>query len=304
MKLRAVAAIVAVGLLFSCSKGTKMKTDPGFEYILYTESKGPRIQAGDYVTIEMVYKNDKDSILFDSRQNGKPMRFKLETIPFHGSYEEGLTYLAANDSARFFVPADSLYRYLFRSRTGEAISQEKTGLTPGKFLTFDIKVIKVQTEVEAEEEMQLMISQKLKQEKIDMAGYIQRKNIQAEPDSSGYYLFIRSKGKGPAIDSGKVVIVEYEGRFLNDSVFDGTQKAGKQYRFISGAKQVIPGWERVMKFLHGGDKITLLLPSTLAYGEAGIKNGQTGDYIVPPVTPLVFDIDIISVEEVPAVSRK
>ena len=134
--------------------------------------------------------------------------------------------------------------------------------------------------------------------------YINRKKISVTPDSSGYYLLMQKVGSGPAIDSGRIVTVDYEGRFLNDSVFDGTKRAGRPYRFISGAHQVIPGWERAMKKLHGGDKFTLVLPSHLAYGEEGIKDPQTGNYIVGPLTPLVFEMEILSVEDVPPVSRK
>jgi FKBP-type peptidyl-prolyl cis-trans isomerase len=304
MKKITVALLLCIVTFFSCKKGKEMKTDSGFKYILFTESKGPKVQIGDYVTMIMVYKNSKDSILFDSRKNGMPIRFKLEKIPFPGSYEEGLTYLSENDSARFFVPADSLYNYLYKSRSANTIAQENTGFTKGTFLQFDIKVLKLQTDVQAEEEMLMLIREKEKQERVAIMNYVNLKKIDVAPDSSGYYLFIQKMGKGNSVDSGRVVTIEYEGRFLNDSVFDGTKMSGRPYRFISGAHQVIRGWEMAMKTLHGGDKFTLVLPSRLAYGEEGIKDTQTGNYIVPPLTPLVFDIEILSVEDMLPVSRK
>ena len=305
MKKNLLTVFVLIFLFsVSCKKGKEMKTESGFKYILYTESKGPKAQIGDYITMDMVYRNNKDSILFDSRLNGSPIRFRLEKIPFKGSFEDGITYLAANDSATFFVPADSLYNFLYTERGAEKTSQEETAFIPGSLLKFEIKLLKIQSEADAEEEMNVEFSRMEKQERVDLAHYIDAKKISVPPDDSGYYLIINETGKGAAIDSGKIITVEYEGRFLNDSVFDGTKKAGRPYRFLSGADHVILGWELAMKDLHEGDKFTLLVPSKLAYGEEGLQDPQNGTFLVPPYTPLVFDINIISVEDVPAVSGK
>lgn len=291
-------------IAFSCKHGKEFKTENGFKYILYTDSKGPKAKIGDYITMSMVYKNSNDSILFDSRINGSPIRFRLEKIPFKGSFEDGLTNLSADDSATFFVPADSLYSYLNKSRGTSLNMQKDEVFIPGSFLKFEIKLLKIQSEADAEEEMVMELSQREKQGKIDMLNYIEKRKITITPDESGYYLLMKEKGNGSAIDSGKVVTLEYEGRFLNDSVFDGTKKAGQPYKFISGAHHVISGWEIAMKTLNAGDKFTLILPSKLAYGEEGIRDTKSGMFIVPPYTPLVFDINVISVEDVPAVSRK
>ena len=291
-------------ILFACKKGKELKTESGFKYILYTESKGPKAEIGNYLTIKLIYKNNIDSVLFNSDSSGGPIRFLLEKIPFKGSYEDGLTNLSAGDSATFFIPADSLYKYLYRSHGAADVPQEKTAFAKGTFFKFELKLLKVQTASEAEEEMVLNMSSREKGEKADLAAYVKRKGITVPADSSGYILVITKKGNGPAIDSGKVVTLEYEGRFLNDTAFDGTNIAGRPYRFISGAHQVIKGWELAMKKLHQGDRIKLILSSKLAYGEAGIQDELSGKYIVPPFTPLVFDIQIVNVEDAPAVSGR
>jgi FKBP-type peptidyl-prolyl cis-trans isomerase FkpA len=289
---------------YSCSKGKKMKTANGFDYILYTESHGAKAKVGDYITLNMVYRNDKDSVLFDSRINKTPIRFRLEKIPFKGSFEDGITNLSINDSATFFVPSDSMYNYMIKSRGVDMPPQAQTGFLPKTFLRFDIKLLNIQNDVQAEEEMMMDLSNKEKSDKKALDEYIRRKNISAAQDPSGYYLIMIENGKGAAIDSGKVVTIDYEGRFLNDSVFDGTKIAGHPYKFVSGANHVIPAWEMAMKKMHVGDKFTIVVPSRLAYGEEGIRNPKTGNYIVPPFKSLVFDIQILDVEELPAVSSK
>lgn len=301
MKYVYLSLIIFSLVTVSCKKGKEMKTDSGFKYILHSDSGGVKPKIGDYVTIKLSYKNDNDSVLFDWSKTGSPIRFQLEKIPFKGSFEDGLTYIGEKDSATFYVPADSLYKQYF-SHTGKP--QSATAFLPGSFLRFNIKLLKVQTPAQAEEEMLLSQIAMEEEERKIINDYIGKNNISVSPDTAGYYLIIKEKGKGERVDSGKVITVEYEGRFLNDSVFDGTKLTGKPYQFISGAQRVIPGWERALKNLNAGDKITLLVPSKLAYGAEGIREEGSVSFLVPPNTPLIFDIDILRVEEMPAVSGR
>lgn len=301
-----VLLLLIIVATISCSRksGEEKKTESGFKYIIYTKSEGPKIKVGDYVTLEMVYKNDKDSILFDSRNSSMPLRFQLDKIPFKGSFEDGLLNLAKNDSATFFVPADSLYSYLFKGKSNLVVPQEQTGFTQGSLVKFDIKVINIQEPREAEEEMMLKLSEAEKKEIAELNKYLYDHKIEVKPDPEGYYLIMKERGKGESIDSGKIVTLEYEGRFTDGKIFDGTKMSNRPYTFVSGAHHVIKGWELAMKSLKAGDKFTLILPSKLGYGEEGIRNTKDGTFIVPPYKALIFDMSIISVEEVPSVSGR
>ena len=299
--------LLALLTIVSCStkKGKELKTISGFRYILYTESAGQKVKKGDYITLEMVYRNDKDSVIYDSRKANVPLRFELDRIPFLGSFEDGITNLSVNDSATFFVPSDSLYNYLFKNLSSpEKIPQKETAFTPHSFLKFEIKILNIQSPQDAEVEQEIIQSTEEKNEEKLLNKFLYDNGIKEKPDSSGYVLIIKENGKGERVDSGKVITVQYEGRFLDGKIFDGTKKAGKDYQFLSGAHHVIKGWELAMKNLKAGDKIQLILPSRLAYGKEGIRNVKDATYIVPPNTPLVFDITILSVEEVPPVSGR
>ena len=300
--LSLIFLFVATMAACNLKKGEEKKTAAGFKYIIYTKSEGPKIKIGDYITLTMVYKNDKDSILFDSRNSSLPLRFQLDRIPFKGSFEDGLLNLANNDSATFYVPADSLYTYLFTGKSGKVIPQSETGFTPGTLVKFDIKVLNIQSSQKAEEEILMKLSEDEKKEKAELNKYLFDHNIKISPDEEGYFLIVHEQGKGETIDSGKIVTLEYEGRFMNDKIFDGTKSAGRPYTFLSGAHHVIKGWELAMKDLKAGTKFTLILPSNLAYGEEGIRNPKNGTFIVPPYKALVFDMKILTVEDVPAVS--
>lgn len=292
-----------ISLLFSCTKGKEMTTNAGFRYILYTDAKGPNPALDDFVTIEMVYKTAGDSVLFDSRKNSKPLRFALEKIPFEGSYEDGLTFLCAGDSATFYVPADSMFRYYF-IKQGKNVPQEQTEFKKGTFLKFDIKLIRIQSRLEAEQEIALEQSKREKAGDQILEKYISEHHLESYRDTAGYYLIYTQRGNGNQVDSGLVISVNYSGKFLDGRTFDSNAKLGQPYRFVLGARQVIPGWEKVFGKLCEGDKINLLLPARLAYGGEGFRDPRDGTFIVPTYAPLLFEIEVVKIEKIHSIAGK
>ncbi len=288
--------IFALSIISCKKKGREYKTDSGFKYILYTEGKGQKPQLGDYVTIELVYRTQKDSVLFDSRKNQSPMRFKLERIPFQGSYEEGLTFLSVGDSATFYVPADSLYEFYYKNKETR-IQQSATVFTPHSFLLFDVKLIRVQDYVEAEQEQMMLLSSEEKNEKELLTRFLFDKDFKPSPDSGIYYYRKIKSGTGKPVRNGKFVTVQYTGKFLNGEVFDYSGTGGKPVTFVSGARQVIQGWEFSILGMREGDRSEILIPSKYAYGSDGLRNASTGSYKIPPFTPLIYDLEVMSVED-------
>ena len=51
---------------------------------------------------------------------------------------------------------------------------------------------------------------------------------------------------------------------------------------------MIKGWNEAFLLFNKGTKATIILPSSLAYGEQGYQSIQ-------PFTPLVFDIELVDV---------
>lgn len=290
--------LIGFSLAFiSCKKGKEMTTNDGFRYILYTDAKGPNPKIGDYLTLDLVYRDANDSILFDSGINKKPLRFPFESIPFKGSYEDGLTYLCAGDSATFYVPADSLYKYYFLQK-GNTIRQEETSFKKGTFLKFDIKLLKIQDRVEAEQEMMMDKSERERAGKKIFEDYITEHKLEAFRDSAGYCMTYVKHGSGIPLDTSMIISVNYKGKFLTGTVFDSNEHLQHPYRFVLGQRQVIYGWELAIKKLKIGDEINLLLPSELAYGENGFRDPRTGAFIVPSYAPLLFEIQIVDAQPV------
>lgn len=103
---------------------------------------------------------------------------------------------------------------------------------------------------------------------------------------SGLEYVVRAVGTGPTPKIGAYVSVNYEGRFLNGTVFDTSAKRGTPFQFTVGKSQVIKGWDEAILAMRKGERRTLIIPYWLAYGEMG--NG-----VIPPRATLVFDVELV-----------
>ncbi len=106
---------------------------------------------------------------------------------------------------------------------------------------------------------------------------------------SGVRYLVRTPGSGEATpQKGQVVTVNYEGRFLEtEKVFDSSANHQGPFNFRIGEGAVIPGWDAGILSMKKGEKRTLLVPYSLAYGDKGILGR------IPVRAALVFDIELL-----------
>ncbi|NQD35637.1 FKBP-type peptidyl-prolyl cis-trans isomerase [Permianibacter sp. IMCC34836] len=84
------------------------------------------------------------------------------------------------------------------------------------------------------------------------------------------------------------VVVHYTGTLVDGKKFDSSVDRGQPAEF--GVGQVIPGWTEALQLMSKGAKYQLVIPSNLAYGEAGA--GQT----IPPNAVLLFDVELLDIK--------
>ncbi len=106
---------------------------------------------------------------------------------------------------------------------------------------------------------------------------------------SGLMYVPRQTGDGPKPVVGQEIVVHYEGRFLDGTVFDSSYKTGSPYIFPVGMGQVIKGWDEALLNMRVGDKRTLIVPYWLGYG----LNGKGSK--IPPRATLVFEIELLDI---------
>jgi len=108
-----------------------------------------------------------------------------------------------------------------------------------------------------------------------------RKEKGVKISSSGLQYKILAKGKGRKPLLTDEVYVKYCGYFVDGTVFD--QSLLKPAIFRMNA--VIPGMSEGLSMIGEGGKITLYIPSELAYGSYGTSS-------VPPYRMLIFDVQL------------
>ncbi|MCA9330698.1 FKBP-type peptidyl-prolyl cis-trans isomerase, partial [Candidatus Saccharibacteria bacterium] len=95
-------------------------------------------------------------------------------------------------------------------------------------------------------------------------------------------------GTGEEVKAGAEVTVHYTGALTKDgTIFQSSKDTGQPISFSLDG--VIKGWTQGVPGMKVGGTRRLLIPSALAYGEAG--SGSS----IPPNSDLVFDIELISV---------
>lgn len=101
-----------------------------------------------------------------------------------------------------------------------------------------------------------------------------------------YYEMKEGEGKQPTLQS--TVEVHYHGTLTDGTVFDSSVDRGQTITFpLSG---VIKGWQEGVSMMKEGGKATLVVPSDLAYGDAG--SGET----IPPGATLKFEVELFKVD--------
>ena len=279
-----------ISLMFaSCVKEVKYKiTASGLKYHFTSEHNSKKPRTGDYVTLNMIYKFENDSVLYDSRESRMPIRFQLREPLFKGAIEEGIMLMSETDSATFFVSADSMFAKVFHKPM-------PSGIKKGSKLIFEIHLFKIQSAGDAEAEIRQTMEDRFIAEKQSLDKYIAENKITTKPTASGLYIIVTEKKKGKLPVKGNKITVQYTGKFLNGEVFDGLIP-NHPMTYIFGEGKMLTGWEEAFAQLHEGEKATLIIPSELAYGEKGKRNASSGVYIVPPYTTLIYEVEVVSIK--------
>ena len=88
---------------------------------------------------------------------------------------------------------------------------------------------------------------------------------------------------------GEKLHVHYIGTFLDGKEFDSSYNRDRPFRFIVGVGAVIECWDIVGLRLSLGEKIKVICPYNLAYGEKGFA-------AIPPKADIAFEIELVKIE--------
>ena len=112
-------------------------------------------------------------------------------------------------------------------------------------------------------------------------------NPEAVKTDSGLVYYEMTPGGGAKPGPTSTVEVHYHGTLTDGTVFDSSVDRGQTISFpLNG---VIKGWQEGLAMMKEGGKATLVIPSDLAYGDAG--SGETS----PPGATLMFEVELFKV---------
>lgn len=306
IKLKMLSGLIL--LCMGCS--TKNETSKGFEYTLVKKGEGPTVKAGQFLVMNMMFKDSKDSVWSDSRKSEVPVIYMIQDtslIKQEAGVEEVLRALSKGDSVTFKLPASILFGKTFRQPVPpnvDSLSEFSFNIGIKDILDRE-QVMKLQEEMVAKQNEEIKKSQSAQLEKDLFAidSYLKEKNITALTTTSGLRYVISKPGSGNTVVAGQNVKVDYAGFLLNGKCFDTSNASlakthdvfqlGRPYEPLEltvGRGQVIAGWDEAITLMSKGSKMTVYIPSTLAYG----AQRRSEDIVENSI--LVFDMELMDVK--------
>lgn len=251
--------------------GFSNKTESGLCYRFRKENNGmpPAVGSVARVKFKASVMNGAELGTSDSFGDYYDIQYgKRNVLP---GLEEGIGLMTVGDIADFAIPYTLAY------------GENPYGTIPAySNLIFEVEMLDILSFDEANQSS-------IEKANADFEQYLKDNKIKEKKRESGLVYVRTKKGSGECAVAGQTVTVHYTGKFLDGRVFDSSVERGEPISFVLGEGRVIKGWEEGIALMKKGEKATLILPYTLAYG-----NRQTGE--IPPYSTLVFDVEIIDIQ--------
>jgi FKBP-type peptidyl-prolyl cis-trans isomerase FkpA len=113
--------------------------------------------------------------------------------------------------------------------------------------------------------------------------------------SAGVRVKTVAAGQGPVITKDDGVLIEYEGRLDDGTVFDTSAGRGPAFFPVSG---VVPGFSQALQKMQKGGRYEFTLPSELGYGATPPAGSP-----IPPNADLHFTVHVLEVAPMEAIMR-
>lgn len=242
-----------------------LKTKSGVQYIIVKANKtGEQAVAGTLADFHYAG-YFRDGKTFDnSFDRNQPLSIKIGQGQLMPGWDEGVSMLRNGEKAKLIIPS--------------ALALGEKGypplIPPNTDLIMDIEMLNVKV--------------------IVPPALFDIKGLEEKVTSTGLkYYEVKKAGSAVKAVAGKSVKVHYSGYLTDGKMFDSSVERGEPIEFPLGQGRVIPGWDEGIAMMSVGDKLRLVIPYTLAYGEQGRPP------MIPAKADLIFDVELIDVQDAP-----
>ena len=118
-----------------------------------------------------------------------------------------------------------------------------------------------------------------------LAENAKKDSIVTLPSGVQYKVIKAGNGAQPT-DTSKVV-VNYEGKLIDGTVFDSSYQRNQPATF--GVSQVIAGWQEALKLMPVGSEWEIYIPQEKGYGTRDMGN-------IPPYSTLIFKVELVDIK--------
>ena len=238
-------------------------TDSGLKYFDLVEGDGDIPETGSIVEVHYTGWLE-DGTMFDSSiTRNQPFTFPVGVGQVIPGWDEGVLSMPVGTVRQLVIPSDLAYG---PTGAGGVIPPDAT-------LIFEVELISFEEPPPPPPEAPT---------EVDADDYT--------TTDSGLQYFDFEVGDGPAPQEGQIVEVHYTGWLEDGTMFDSSLLRGEPIVFPIGMNQVIPGWDEGVLSMNVGGKRQLVIPSELAYGEAGAGG------VIPPNATLIFEVELVGVQ--------
>lgn len=285
-KISLLLAVVVAAIMTSCNQtpNASLKTD--IDTLSYAIGMSQTQGLKDYLVMRM----GVDTTYIDEFLKGFYESAKAGEDPKKTAYIAGLQIGQQVSQGMM----QNINRMIFGEDTTQTVNEKNIyagfmSAVAGKFDIMDLDSANkyVQTHME---EIQKAVKEKQfgenKKKGEDFMAEIAKKDGVKEL-GNGVYYEVLTEGNGEIPADTCRVKVHYEGKLIDDTVFDSNLDKDPT---VFGASQVIPGFKAALTSMPVGSKWKVYIPQDQAYGAQDMGN-------IKPFSALIFTIDLISIEK-------
>lgn len=275
---------VLISALYGCSKhrGFK-KTEDGLYYKFHVKGNDTTtVKTGMILNLKLKY-SINDSVLFNSAEIPQDFMLPLNEPSYKGDLYAGLAMMKPGDSATFITSADSFFLKTIR------MPELPDSSFRGKEIIFDVKLISAKTQQQMEAEYKVKLEELKAKEQTSLENYLKSANITTAPLPSGLYYMETQKGNGQKPKKGDYGKLHFKVSTIDGKVLYSSYEQGEPMLWESGQDFDNKGVTEALNLMSKGTKASIIVPSSLAFGEQG--RGQ----MVPPYSTLLYDLELTDI---------